>query len=409
MDVVRNVIADENAPFPPLRDLVHAPVLKLDGTILQPGYDPTSRLYLHAPDLVFPQLDGVEPSRLEIDDAVELIGGDLLGDFPFKDKADKANAFALVVLPFLREHIDGPTPLHLIQKPTPGTGATLFAEIATYPATGKLPGFMIEGRDEDEWRKRLTTILLGSPTYILIDNLRRPLESAVLAAALTGSYWEDRLLGTNTQTRLPIRCAWIATGNNPTLSQEIARRTVSIRLDAKVDQPWLRDGFSHPDLRGWVRDNRRSLVLAALVLARAWWCAERPEPSHGRRLGMYEDYSRVMGGVLKVAGIDGFLDNLAEFYATADVESAAKRGFLCAWLDRHDDSEVGTAELFPIAISSELNLGDKGDRSQKTRLGKELGRLRDMRFSLDEGVSVVVESLSPRQGLAQYRLRRVSA
>lgn len=407
LEVVRDVMAASGSPFPPLRAIVHAPVLKRDGTILQDGYDEQTQLFLDPGDITTPTLDQ-PPSNGQVG-AARAVLDELLGEFPFSGDADRAHAKALLLQPFLREHITGPTPLYLIEKPTPGTGATLLAEACTYPAAGELIGAMVEGRDEDEWRKRITTKLSQGPAFIFIDNLRRTLDSAAVASALTATCWEDRLLGTNIETRLAVRCAWIATGNNPTLSNEIARRTVSIRLDAKVDQPWLRDGFRHPDLRGWAKANRQRIILGALVLARAWFCAGRPAPTHGRRLGMYEDWSRVLGGVLEVAGIDGFLGNLAEFYATADVETSAKRGFLSTWLDRHDESEVGTAELFPIAMNSDLNLGDKGERSQKTRLGKELGKLRDVRFSLGEGVSVVVESLPTRQGAAQYRLRRVSA
>ena len=43
--------------------------------------------------------------------------------------------------------------------------------------------------------------------------------------------------------RLPIRCVWIATGNNPEFSNEMARRLVRIRLDANVERPWQRVGL----------------------------------------------------------------------------------------------------------------------------------------------------------------------
>ena len=36
---------------------------------------------------------------------------------------------------------------------------------------------MTEGRDEDEWRKRLTAKLRNSPQFLLIDNLHRRLDS----------------------------------------------------------------------------------------------------------------------------------------------------------------------------------------------------------------------------------------
>jgi putative DNA primase/helicase len=41
---------------------------------------------------------------------------------------------------------------------------------------------MTEGRDEDEWRKRLTSRLATGPAVILNDNLRRRLEDAALSA-----------------------------------------------------------------------------------------------------------------------------------------------------------------------------------------------------------------------------------
>jgi hypothetical protein len=82
---------------------------------------------------------------------------------------------------------------------------------------------MVEGRDEDEWRKRLTAKLRDIPSMLLIDNLRRQLDASSVAAALTAPYWEDRVLGKSEMTRFPIRCVWIATGNNPQFSNEIAR------------------------------------------------------------------------------------------------------------------------------------------------------------------------------------------
>jgi putative DNA primase/helicase len=68
------------------------------------------------------------PSPAEIAAARQLICEDLLGDFPFTGDAERAHVVALLLLGFLRGMIDGPTPLHLIEKPTPGTGATLMVD-----------------------------------------------------------------------------------------------------------------------------------------------------------------------------------------------------------------------------------------------------------------------------------------
>jgi putative DNA primase/helicase len=150
----------------------------------------------------------------------------------------------------------------------------------------------------------------------------RPLESGTLAAALTALVWEDRILGQSRMIRAPVRCVWLAAANNSILSRELIRQSVRIRIDPIVDRPWLREDFRHRNLREWVRTHRSSLVWAALTLVRAWLATGQPEPEL-RPLGSYEAWSRVMGGILQVAGVEGFLANLNEFYDPANTEAAA--------------------------------------------------------------------------------------
>jgi hypothetical protein len=97
---------------------------------------------------------------------------------------------------------------------------------------------------------------------------------------------------------------------------------------------------------------------------------------------MFEEWSRVMGGILRAARIDGFLGNLKTFYEETDPDGAAFRTLVALWWDKHDDAEVGVAELWKFVENGDvlLDLGKGSDRSQKIRLGKLLGRMRDRRF-----------------------------
>jgi putative DNA primase/helicase len=45
---------------------------------------------------------------------------------------------------------------------------------------------------------------------------------------------------------LPVRCGWIATGNNLLLSDEMTRRTVRVHLDSGEEFPETRNGVRHP-------------------------------------------------------------------------------------------------------------------------------------------------------------------
>jgi hypothetical protein len=274
--------------------------------------------------------------------------------------------------------IDGPTPLHLIEKPSPGTGATIMIDVITIILTGTSIGVMTESADDEEWRKRITAKLRQAPVAVLIDNLKRPLDSSAFAAALTAPYWEDRILGASEMVRFPIRCIWIATGNNPEFSNEMARRLVRIRLDARVDQPWRRENFRHPDLRLWVRANRAKLVAACLTLCQAW--IAKGKPSGRTSIGSYENWACVIGGILETASIPGFLSNIDEMMDASDGEGAMWRSFVRAWWDRYGSADVGTGDLYEVAVTCEpaLPLGTGGDRSQRIRLGNPPNWLKEV-------------------------------
>jgi hypothetical protein len=407
--VIRGVLATPRPPLPDLLRIVEAPIFASDGALqTEPGYSTATRsLYVPPPGFTLPEIPE-HPSSRDITHARSLILDELLVDFPFVTPSEQAHAVALLLLPFVRELINGPTPLHLIEKPSPGTGATLLVDMLLYPILGHDAAGMSEATDEAEWRKRLTAKLLDGGPILLIDNLRRRLDSGALAAAITMTVWEDRVLGVSRMVRLPVRCAWVATGNNPVLSNEMTRRAIRIRLDAEHDQPWLRDDFKHPDLRGWAHEHRSDFVWATLVMGRAWIAAGRPL-GH-QRLGMFEKWASVIGGILDVAGISGFLGNLRQFYATGDFERSAWQAFLARWWDRFRSESVGVADLFHTALSTDpaLDLGDKGERSQRTRLGRLIGSIRDRRFriTLTDGATlqVTVTADTESHNAQQWRL-----
>ena len=138
--------------------------------------------------------DRRRPDSGQIRDAVELLNDELLADFPFVADADRAHALALLVLPFVRELIEGRTPLHLIEKPTPGTGATLLAEVVGTPVLGPTLPAMTAATDEEEMRKRIFAKLSQSLSYVLLDNVHR-VDSEALSTALTSApAYEDRVL-----------------------------------------------------------------------------------------------------------------------------------------------------------------------------------------------------------------------
>lgn len=340
-DIVRDMLALGEWPeFPALAGVVNSPTFGESGELHdEPGYSPATNLY-YANYIEHPTLDAAEGRRLLLDE--------LLGDFPFADNASRAHAAALLLLPFVRPMVAGATPLHMVDAPTPGTGKGLLADVCALPALGRPLSSMTAGKDDDEWRKRLTSVLLRGETHIHIDNLTVALESGVLASALTQEIWEDRLLGQTKTVSLRIRQIWAANGNNVAMSDEIARRTVWIHLDANEEKPWERTHFRHANLRTWALQNRPALIAAALALINEWVRAGKPAFS-GRHKGSYTEWSRIIGGILEANGIDGFLGNEDELYKRKVSTPEAMTEFVAAWKERHNDNLVDSGALFKLA------------------------------------------------------------
>jgi putative DNA primase/helicase len=408
MNAVKDLATLPDWPgVPALTAVVETPVFARDGTLVDtPGYCPAARLwYSPAPDLAVPAVP-IAPTPADVDRARHLIVTELFGDFPFADDASRAHAVAALLLPFVRPMIDGPTPLHLLDAPVEGTGKTLLASAVSVVSTGRDVEAIAEARDDEEWRKRITAVLAEGPAIVLLDNINRVLDAGALAAALTARVWKDRILGVSKTARLPVTCAWLASGNNTRLSRELIRRTLFCRLDAKTDAPWLRDEFRHPDLLAWAKANRGDLVWAALTLVRAWLAAGRPPGT--ARLGMYESWVATIGGILRVAGVPGLLANAKEFRAARADQVGEWRAFVAAWWARFAGREVGVRDLFRLATELSLLdsvLGDQGERSQRTRLGLALARSVDRVFDVYR-LSAAGEDHAGRQ---QYALQPVAS
>jgi len=130
------------------------------------------------------------------------------------------------------------------------------------------------------------------------------------------------------------------------------------------------------------QENRSALVHAALTLIQAWIADGRP--LHETRLGSFEKWSEVMGGVLEVAGIPGFLGNLNELYEASDSDGQTWREFTGAWWEAYREEPKKVGDLTQFCEERDLMLTVRGDgsaRSQQTRLGKALGTKRDRVFN----------------------------
>ena len=391
MAVVDNILQRRPFPFPEIEEVIHNPIYDEHGQImLSEGYKPSIKAWLEKIeiDLKIPTY----PSHEQIEAAKALILDDLLVDFPFTNEASKAHAVAMGLLPFVRRMIHSPTPMHMVTAPTPGSGKGLLVECMSLIATGDLPTIMTQKEREEEWRKNITSTLQDSPAFVMIDNLEGRIKSAALEAVLTRTDWNDRILGLTENASLRNVAVWAGTGNNPQLSKDLARRCAWVQLVPDTENPDERTSFKHKNIRGWIRQNRKEIMQAFLVLIQAW-IVNGQQPG-SKTLGSFEDWARIIGGILENAKIPGFLENreqlkdfstqvdqewrqLMDVWASESAQQYAQQGKGELYNDNEDLSpyEMDTADLYDLARRHDLLLevlGSRNDASQKIRLGKAL-------------------------------------
>lgn len=355
ISIVRDVLSQPDTawPLPPLYGISKSPILHLDGTIhATEGYDPVTRTYF-APEPGFSLAPVPEDPTSDDVEAAKSLLLEVHCDFPWVDEASRWNAVGAILTGIFRPIIAGPVPCWMLVKPQAGTGASL-AQGATYAAiTGETPPASVTPKSSEEWEKRALSTLVSGATVHIWDNLEGNFRSDVLAALLTAREWKGRVLGKSEEVRVPQRTVWMANGNNVQIGGDLARRLYLSRMDAERAMPWLREDFQHPDLLGWVKENRGRIVAAALTLGRAWIRAGCPDPEKMPPLGGFEDWRRIVGGVLEFAGATEFMANAMETYLEADAELRQWEGFLAAVFDEFG-SEPWTVSDLKLRLDREV-------------------------------------------------------
>ncbi|MCC7203114.1 MAG: hypothetical protein IT393_10705 [Nitrospirae bacterium] len=407
LTVVKDILSlpEFDLPLPELQGISRVPVFLPGGRLLSTsGYDVESGIYL--------SLEGMKKlnSDIALNDAVSLLLDDLLSDFPYSDSASRAHSIAALLLPFVRYMIAGPTPNHLAEASCRGTGKGLLMDVISEIATGGPAPVMGYSRDEGEMEKRITSLLLEGQPLVLFDNISC-IKSANLCAALTTTSWRGRVLGKSETRTIPNFTTWLTTGNNVELSDEVVRRTISIRLDANVDRPEERRGFKHPDLIGWVRENRAFLVSACLSVIKAWVDAGQPRGT--TTLGRFESWAQVIGGILKIAEIEGFLQDRDRLHSQSDTTSTEWVALCSIWHEKHGERAVSSGDIYKLAHESEILLDIWGGRSAlaaQQRMGHALSAKRDQVFRVIgvSGVSGVKICRAGQDGYTKNQTYRLS-
>jgi hypothetical protein len=376
-----------------LEAVVDYPVLRPDGTILaQAGYDPETGLLLEMTG-TFPPI----PDRPSRDDAIAARDAllEILADFPFEQDVHRAAWLAGLLTPLARFAFTGPAPLFLVDANVRAAGKGLLLDAIARIVTGERFTIATYTDDEDELRKRITSLVLAGDRLVLFDNLTGKFGNAVLDAALTGTAWKDRVLGVNRMAEGPLYMTWFATGNNVAIAADTARRVCHIRLESPEEHPELRQDFRHRNLLAWVGENRRRFLTAALSILRGYCAAGRPHHDLPA-WGSFESWSALVRNAVVWVGLPDPGETRLLLQAQADVAAECMGVLLQCWerldpdrqgltaaevIEKCKNPPEGSAELYAeLRDALEGLLGKLEARALGTRLRSYRRRVFQGRF-----------------------------
>lgn len=424
-DVVNHVYNGEH-PYPYLRGLVSTPTFVEGGEmIITPGFHSNSGLYYwNANNLDVPKVSKV-PTDEEVYEAKRLLIEEVFGDFPLggltrTELVEQAlegengvpavtHLISALLLLFCRDMIDGPTPGHLITKPSPGTGASLLAEILSMIAYGQAATAKHLPTNNEEMQKTLLTTIRDGDNIIYFDNIDQSVDSGVFASYLTAREVSGRVLGKTQSVTAEVRAVWLLCGNNVRLSKELLRRLLMIDLDANMANPEKRTDFRHKSVTKYVMETRGELVWACLTLIQNW-VAKGMKEQDDIILNSFEEWSRVMGGILRDAGLGGFLTNLDELQERAsDGDDDDIQQFLNIWWETYlntpttaRSSDPKEPSLISMAMAHDIQLPIRKTKNADDEVvydvkafNKFLGVYEGRVMALSDGTEVKVLKTNP--------------
>jgi len=282
--------------FPRIVGVISCPTLRRDGSLLSaPGFDAKSGFYSFwdGGDIGVPDA----PTRTDAEAALEELSF-LISEFCFIDDISRAGALSALLTSIVRPALRC-APIHAISAPAPGCGKSFLIDLAAMLATGRRCPVQSVSSDDIETEKQIVGALLAGYALINLDNVNREIQSNLLCQAVERPLIQLRALGASIIIEIENTSTFFATGNALSVSGDLVRRTLLVKLDPRIERPESRE-FSFDPVT-LVAAERARYLKSALVIIKAYLAssARLDLPP----LGSFADWSRMVRSPLVWLGV----------------------------------------------------------------------------------------------------------
>ncbi|MEO0605147.1 MAG: hypothetical protein AAF211_27200, partial [Myxococcota bacterium] len=289
---------DVHGRLPRLGLYTRSPLFDRDWRFVgEPGYRPDSAVFY----------DG-EP--VELREGTQLLD-QALADFHFKEDADRVNFIGAALTTLTMPNWGRGHPFLAINGNKPGVGKSTLARLLGVLAEGREPSSISWLPDDNEFEKQIATRVEAGDRVVVIDNAktRKAIQSAVLERCITDTRLNFRRLGSNTAISRPQNdLLFCLTMNLTQLGADLRRRALPVNLE--LDEQVRNARYAMDDVVGWAIEHRLGLLGELAGMVARWLEAGRPVPEDVARHSTSQAWASTMDGILRHAGLEGFLSNL---------------------------------------------------------------------------------------------------
>lgn len=293
-DLVSSYIDGEKwEGIPRVRQIAAAPIIRPDFTVRwEPGWDEATQCWV---------VDGHKEDRRLVDAGFTI--DRVFSLFPLVDERLVADCIAAALTPLLSTAIEGALPAFLVTARKPGSGKSELAKLCSMLGNGGKQ--FTTWRKSEEMQKLIGSFAREDKRTVIFDNIKRNIDSADLESAITSRFLTFRTMATHSTEGTPCNTTWFFTANGASMSQDLLRRSIVVLLDKDTNDKGWRVDNAGSVLVQFVHDNEAALVTLMCDLITKWHDAGAPR-SAKQVFSNFEEWSEIVGGILDVAGIDGF-------------------------------------------------------------------------------------------------------
>jgi hypothetical protein len=375
--------------LPPLNGVTSAPMLGEDGSIRSvEGYDKPSGMWCER----VPDLSGRVPDRPTEKEAraalrriretfstfcfadapmmVDETTGIAAVDIDQPPGADESGFLNALMTAVCRPSLSLAPGVLVRAASTSGSGAGkgLLSRSISVVAFGREPHAVTGGYDAEELEKRIAAELVSGGPVVFLDNLNDTLfRSSLLASAITERPARVRLLGSSQMHDINSAAFIVLNGNGLRVSEDLARRFISVELDPRTENPEARP-FAN-DIMQVVRDQRIELLVAVLTIWR--WGRQNIYLTSGGALGSFEQWCRWVRDPLLALGCEDPAEKVAEAKDN-DVRRQGVGDIFMTWWQCHQSKPVRSDDIHED-VRKILDPQNRGRQFQTARLMKLVG------------------------------------